>query len=115
MRPAERWADVERGVDMNILPAAVARLALTSSNHYGSDNGRKAPADARRPVEQPSIRIRLGELSRYRGVQGLRTEAALASAMGLHYASVNRVLAEKAAPGERFIAGLLAAFPDLEF
>lgn len=61
------------------------------------------------------IRLRTTQYRKYAALKGLSTHAQQATAIGVTEATVGRVLAGKTAPGEAFIAGCLAAFPQLDF
>lgn len=61
------------------------------------------------------IRLRTGQYRKYAALKGLATQAAQAAAIGVAEPTVGRVVSGKTAPGEQFIAGCLAAFPELEF
>ncbi len=61
------------------------------------------------------IRLRTGQYRKYVRLKGWTTQAEQAAAIGVTEPTVGRVLAGKTAPGEQFMAGLLAALPELEF
>ncbi len=61
-----------------------------------------------------TIRLRTGSLAKYMAV-GQVSNAMLAERSGVAHSTVARILRGIQAPGERFIAGLLGAFPDLTF
>lgn len=66
------------------------------------------------------IRLRTGQYRKFAALKGWRTDDAAASAIGVNPATLSRVLRGATAPGgtapgERFIAGLLAALPEVEF
>jgi hypothetical protein len=62
-----------------------------------------------------TIRLRTGQYRKYAALKGWKTDEAAAAAIGVNAATVSRVLHGKTAPGERFIAGLLLALPELDF
>lgn len=61
------------------------------------------------------IRLRTGQYRKYVSLKGLTTQAAQAAALGVSEPTVGRVVTGKTGPGEQFIAGCLAAFPELDF
>ncbi len=61
------------------------------------------------------IRLRREQIDKYMRLAGITKQAQLAEKMGVAEASVCRTLNGRTAPGEKFIAGLLAAFSDLDF
>lgn len=61
------------------------------------------------------IRLKREQLDKYMRLAGVTTETALADRMGVDKSSVYRVFMNRVTPGEKFIAGLLAAFPTLDF
>lgn len=61
-----------------------------------------------------TIRLKTEQLTKYMALTGIDT-ATLARTTGLARSSVNRVMRGVHAPGERFIAGVLTAFPALDF
>lgn len=61
------------------------------------------------------IRLRTGQYRKYVAIKGLTSQAAQAAAIRVTEPTVGRVLSGKTAPGEQFIAGCLAAFPELDF
>jgi transcriptional regulator with XRE-family HTH domain len=56
------------------------------------------------------IKLREDQLTKFRAMAGLDTEAKLAAAMGAHQGTVNRVLNGKQNPSGEFIASLVKAF-----
>jgi hypothetical protein len=48
-------------------------------------------------------------------IKGLKTEQAKADAIKVDQSTLHRVLRGATAPGPRFIAGVLLAFPELDF
>lgn len=67
-----------------------------------------------------SIRLRTGQYRKYAAMKGWITDRAAADAIGVTPSTLSRVLrgatdSRGTAPGEQFIAGLLAAFPELDF
>jgi len=61
-----------------------------------------------------TIRLKLKPLSKFMAV-GSVSNTQLADRSGVALSTVSRILRGIQSPGERFIAGLLAAFPDLAF
>lgn len=66
------------------------------------------------------IRLRTGQYRKFASLKGWTTHAQQAHAIGVTEPTIGRVLKEAGtagarAPGEAFIAGCLAAFPELEF
>lgn len=57
--------------------------------------------------------LRSEVLAQHRTTRGLDKDQDLAAAMNVSGATVSRVLNGKAEPGPTFIAGLVAAFPDV--
>jgi transcriptional regulator with XRE-family HTH domain len=82
-------------------------------------DARQRPLGARKEASDvATIRLRKDQLAKFRRLSGITTDDALATRMGVNAATVSRVLRGTAAPGERFIAGLLLVFgiecfPDL--
>lgn len=66
--------------------------------------------------QQPAlIRLRLGQLDKYMALAGIKTNLALAKRMGnVSEATVSR-FRNGAVPSSEVIAGLMSAFPALEF
>lgn len=62
-----------------------------------------------------SIRLRIRQYEKIAQAKGWRSDAQVGAAIGLDAATVWRVRKGKAAPGERFIAGLLVAAMPFEF
>lgn len=62
-----------------------------------------------------NVQLRDKQLAKMCKVAGIDTDDALAQRMNVSPATVSRVRRGTAAPGSRFIGGLLEAFPDLEF
>ncbi|MBB3041173.1 helix-turn-helix domain-containing protein [Nocardioides soli] len=61
------------------------------------------------------LRLKLDQLGKIRGWTGLKTDAALAAAMGIDAGNLSRVLKGKQQPGPKFIAALCTALKaDLE-
>jgi transcriptional regulator with XRE-family HTH domain len=62
------------------------------------------------------VRLRVDQFRKYAGLkwQG-QSDEAKARAIGIDPATYSRVVNGKQAPGERFIASLLAALPELDF
>ena len=61
-----------------------------------------------------TIRLRAGNLAKHMKGRDL-SNGQLASEIGVAHTTVGRVLRGIQAPGEKFIAGVLAAFPYLDF
>ena len=61
-----------------------------------------------------TLRLRTEQLSKYRTLAGLTTDASLAERMKVDPATVSRVLRGHQAPGPRFIAALVDAFPGMD-
>lgn len=57
--------------------------------------------------------LKVDELAKYRGIAGLTTQTSLAERMQFDAGNLSRVLAGKQAPGAKFIAALVSAFPSL--
>lgn len=62
-----------------------------------------------------SITLRLDQFRKVTALKGLRTEQAKADFIGVDQSTLHRVVRGATAPGTRFIAGCLAAFPELDF
>lgn len=62
-----------------------------------------------------TIRLRTGQYRKYVAVKGWKNQAEAARAIGVSEPTIGRILNDKRGPGEAFIAGLLAALPELEF
>lgn len=62
-----------------------------------------------------AIRLRTSQFRKYTAIAGMPTDDAKAKAIKVDPATLSRVLKGRCAPGARFIAGTLAAFPDLDF
>lgn len=61
-----------------------------------------------------TLRLRTEQLTKYRKLAGLKTDASLAERMKVDPGTVSRVLGGKQEPGPRFIAALVAAFPGMD-
>lgn len=61
-----------------------------------------------------TLRLRTEQVAKYRRLAGLTTDRALAERMDFDAGNLSRVLAGKQAPGPKFIAALVAAFPGLD-
>lgn len=61
-----------------------------------------------------TLHLRTEALAKYRKIAGIETNDALAKRMGIDAGNLSRVLTGKQAPGTKFIASLVAAFPGLE-
>lgn len=62
-----------------------------------------------------TLRLRTDQLAKFRAMTGLDTEAKLASAIGVHQATVNKVLRGRQTPSGQFIASLVSAFRGAAF
>lgn len=62
-----------------------------------------------------TLRLRRGQLDKYRSIAGLTTEQRLADRMGVHQGTVNKILNGHQTPSARFIGALIAAFPGATF
>lgn len=62
-----------------------------------------------------SIRLRTTQFEKFCALKGLKTQADKARFLGVTEPTVGRVINGDRRPGEQFIAGVLAAFPELEF
>jgi len=62
-----------------------------------------------------TIRLRHTQLAKYMKMTNLDTKRDLARRLNVNESQVSRILLGHCAPGEKFIAAILAAFPDLEF
>lgn len=62
-----------------------------------------------------TIRLRTRQYEKFAKLKGWTTDEAAASAIGVNPATVSRVRRGLTAPGERFIAGVLAAIPEVDF
>ena len=61
------------------------------------------------------IRLRTRQFEKFCHLAKWTTNAERAKHIGVNESTVARILAGKTAPGETFIAGVLTAFPALEF
>jgi hypothetical protein len=67
-------------------------------------------------ASKPVLRLRVGQLQKHARRLGLDpNNQAIATHLGVSRTTVKRMLSGELAPGERFIARTLAAFPDLKF
>lgn len=66
-------------------------------------------------VTHPVIRLRAEEFHRRAQKAGLTSDTDIAERLGMNRTTVWRVLDGSIAPGERFIAAVLAAFPRIRF
>lgn len=62
-----------------------------------------------------SIALRTKQFQKFMALKGLKTDTAIAAAIGCDRGNLSRVLMGKQAPGARFIAACLVAFPELDF
>ena len=63
---------------------------------------------------EATLRLRMDQLGKLRKLAGLTTDAALAERMGIDAGNLSRVLSGKQAPGPKFIARIVAAFPGFD-
>jgi hypothetical protein len=61
------------------------------------------------------VRLRTRQLEKFFALKGNKTDTGRAEAIGVNPATYSRVTRGLTAPGERFIAGTLAAFPEMSF
>lgn len=61
-----------------------------------------------------TLRLRAGQLAKYRRLVGLETNVALAKRMGVDEGNLSRILRGKQSPSPQFIAALVAAFPGMD-
>ena len=61
-----------------------------------------------------TLRLRTDQLEKMRRLAGIQTDAALAERMGVDPATVSRVLKGRNAPGPKFMAALVSAFPGFD-
>jgi transcriptional regulator with XRE-family HTH domain len=61
------------------------------------------------------IRLRTAQYRKFAKLKGWRNDDQAAQAIGVNPATLSRVLRGITAPGERFIAGVLLALPEVEF
>lgn len=59
----------------------------------------------------PVLRLRAKTFTRFMHAQGLHSQTAIADELGLHRATVSRVLRGKAEPGHKFVASFRKKFP----
>ena len=62
-----------------------------------------------------SIRLRTRQFQKFAALKGWRSDDQASRALGVNPATLSRVLRGKTAPGERFIAATLLAFPEMDF
>lgn len=62
-----------------------------------------------------TICLRTGQYRKFAALKGWRTDDAASKAIGVDPATLSRVLKGRCAPGSKFIAGVLAALPEVEF
>lgn len=62
-----------------------------------------------------TLRLRTDQLAKFRAMTGLDTEAKLADAIGVHQATVNKVLRGRQTPSGQFVASLVSAFRGAAF
>jgi DNA-binding XRE family transcriptional regulator len=68
----------------------------------------------RMDVDSPQVRLRVSEFEKHSKARGLSNALARARFIGVHHATVGRIERGERC-GERFIAQVLAAFPDKKF
>jgi hypothetical protein len=61
------------------------------------------------------IALRTSQYRKFAALKGWKTDDAASTAIGVDPATLSRILKGRSAPGERFIAGLLVAIPEVEF
>lgn len=61
-----------------------------------------------------TLKLRKDQLTKFRKLAGIETDAALAARMGIDAGNLSRVLRGAQQPGPRFIASLVAAFPGMD-
>lgn len=61
-----------------------------------------------------TLKLRMDQLTKLRKLARLESNAALADRMGYDAGNLSRVLSGKQAPGPKFIAALVAAFPGFD-
>jgi hypothetical protein len=64
---------------------------------------------------EPELRLRAKQFEIHSRAIGLETDRARAAHLGVSHTTVARIVAGDIRPGERFIARVLAAFPDSKF
>lgn len=62
-----------------------------------------------------TIALRNRQFRKFTALKGWATDTAIAAAIGYDRGNLSRVLQGTQAPGAKFIAGCLTAFPELEF
>ncbi len=62
-----------------------------------------------------TIRLNITEYRKCMRLKGVSTDDAASRLIGINPATLSRVLKGTSAPGERFIAGLLLALPEVPF
>lgn len=67
------------------------------------------------PVPAAEIRLRVRKLETCWSLMQIKTDQAKADLIGVNPATYSRVIRGLTAPGERFIAGTLAALPQVPF
>ena len=67
-----------------------------------------------RVLDSPQVRLRVAEFLKHTKARGLHSALARATFIGVHHATVGRIEGGERC-GERFIAQVLAAFPQLKF
>lgn len=61
------------------------------------------------------VRLRTGQYAKFAALKGWTTHEAAAAVIGVHPVTISRLVRGLTAPGERFIAGVLAAIPEVDF
>lgn len=62
-----------------------------------------------------TVRLRIAQYRKFCKLKGWVTIQRQADEIGVDPATISRITAGQTAPGERFIAGVLTAFPELDF
>ncbi len=62
-----------------------------------------------------TIRLRTAQFEKFCKLKGLKTQADKARFLGVTEPTVGRIVSGDRKPGEAFIAGVLHAFPELDF
>lgn len=62
-----------------------------------------------------AIRLRTRQYEKFAKLKHWATDEAAATAIGVNPATISRIRRGLTGPGERFIAGILAAIPEVEF
>ena len=73
------------------------------------------PPITQEPRAPAVVRLRTDRIDEIATARGLATDSARARRIGVDKSTYSRVIRGEVAPGERFIAECLRAFPDLKF